>query len=76
MRASSGDLAGILLKEEAAVSFAKESGCTTVLKGHDTVTLFPTAAFMLTARQSGNGKGRSGDVLAGMLAGLLGQLPA
>jgi NAD(P)H-hydrate epimerase len=66
----------IINREEAAVSFAKESGCTTVLKGHDTVTAFPDGSFYVNGTGNpGMAKGGSGDVLAGMLAGLLGQLP-
>ncbi len=47
-----------------------------ILKGHETVTAFSDGSFYLNSTGNpGMAKGGSGDVLAGMLAGLLGQLP-
>lgn len=58
----------------AARSFAANHGCVLVLKGHRTITAFPDGeAFVNTSGNPGMAKGGSGDVLAGMLLGLLGQ---
>ena len=58
----------------AAREFAKTHGCVLVLKGHGTVTAAPDGRVILNATGNpGMAKGGSGDVLAGMLAGLLGQ---
>lgn len=58
----------------AARAFAKEHGCTLVLKGHATVTASPDGRTWINASGNpGMAKGGSGDVLAGMIAGLLGQ---
>lgn len=58
----------------AAREFAKAHRCTLVLKGHATVTAAPDGAVWINASGNpGMAKGGSGDVLAGMLAALLGQ---
>ncbi len=58
----------------AARRFAAGHGCVLVLKGHRTVTAFPDGeVFVNTSGNPGMAKGGSGDVLAGMLLGLLGQ---
>lgn len=58
----------------AARNFAERHRCVLVLKGHRTVTAFPDGtAFVNTSGNPGMAKGGSGDVLAGLLAGLLGQ---
>lgn len=62
------------VREEAALAFAKESGCVLVLKGHRTVTAFPDGSlYVNTTGNPGMAKGGSGDVLAGMILSLLGQ---
>ena len=58
----------------AARDFARAHGCVLVLKGHGTVTAAPDgSACIHTTGNPGMAKGGSGDVLAGMIAALLGQ---
>ena len=58
----------------AARAFAKVHGCVMVLKGHRTLTAFPDGeAFVNPTGNPGMAAGGSGDVLAGILASLLGQ---
>ena len=59
---------------EAARSFAAEYGCILVLKGHRTIVAAPDgrAAVNVTGN-SGMAKGGSGDILTGLLTGLLAQ---
>ena len=58
----------------AACSFAQEHHCILVLKGQGTVTAAPDGIyFQNTSGNPGMAKGGSGDVLAGMIAALLGQ---
>lgn len=58
----------------AARDFAAAHGCVLVLKGHCTVTAAPDGRAILNAAGNpGMAKGGCGDVLAGMLAGMLGQ---
>lgn len=61
--------------EDAAV-FAETYGCVVVLKGHETVVAFPEGkVYMCPVGNPGMATGGSGDVLAGIIGGLLGQLP-
>lgn len=57
----------------AAVDFAKEFGCIMVLKGHETLTTDGIHCYRNTTGNPGMAVGGSGDVLAGMIAGFLGQ---
>ena len=58
----------------AARAFAKEHGCTLVLKGHGTVTAAPSGqCWICGTGNPGMAKGGSGDVLSGMIAALWGQ---
>ncbi len=61
-------------REAVAQDFARCYGCILVLKGHRTLTAFPDGrVFVNTTGNPGMAKGGSGDVLAGMIASLLGQ---
>lgn len=75
-----GRLCGITAKEvnadrvNVALSFAKKYGVITVLKGSGTIIASPNGQALLnTTGNSGMATGGSGDVLAGMTAGLLAQ---
>jgi NAD(P)H-hydrate epimerase len=58
-----------------ARDFAKAHGCALVLKGHRTLCAFPDGqVYVPDAGNPGMAKGGSGDVLAGVLGALLGQL--
>ena len=60
--------------EECAVSVAKDLNCTVVLKGHRTLIAEPDGTLVQnTTGNNGMGSGGSGDVLAGLLGGLLAQ---
>ena len=66
--ASAGDRLG------AARDFARKHRCVLVLKGHRTITSMPDgAAYINTTGNAAMAKGGSGDVLAGMIAALIGQ---
>jgi hydroxyethylthiazole kinase-like uncharacterized protein yjeF len=66
----------IISRQDAASGLARDLGCTVILKGHETVTAFSDGSYYLNSTGNpGMAKGGSGDVLAGMIAGLLGQLP-
>lgn len=59
-----------------SLDFAREHRCVVVLKGHRTICAFPDGkAYIIDAGNPGMAKGGSGDVLAGVLGALLGQLP-
>lgn len=64
-------------RETAALNFAQEYGCILVLKGPGTVTALPDGScYVNPTGNNGMAKGGSGDVLGGMILGLLGQLAA
>lgn len=56
-----------------AASFAAESGCILLLKGHRTCITDGITGYVNRTGNSGMAVGGSGDVLAGILTGLLGQ---
>ncbi len=59
---------------EAARRFSVENRCVTVLKGHATLVASPEGRVMInTTGNPGLAKGGSGDVLAGVIAGLMAQ---
>ena len=59
-----------------ACAFAERCGCAVVLKGSGTVIAFPgEESYVLQAGNPGMAKGGSGDVLTGITAAMLGQLP-
>lgn len=75
-----GRLCGITAKEvnadrvDVALRFAEKYGVITVLKGSGTIIASPNGQALLnTTGNSGMATGGSGDVLAGMTAGLLAQ---
>lgn len=57
----------------AAAALARELGCIVVLKGHETLTTDGTICYRNRTGNPGMAVGGSGDVLAGILASLLGQ---
>lgn len=59
----------------AAMAFAAKYGCVVALKGARTVITDGTRRYVLEAPNSGMAKGGSGDVLAGLTAGLAAQMP-
>lgn len=60
-------------REAAAVALAKELQAVVVLKGHETVVTDAERCFINTTGNPGMAVGGSGDVLSGVIAGLLGQ---
>ncbi len=66
-----GELA--LGREAAAAKLAGESGAIVLLKGHTTVVTDGRTLYRVRAGNPGMATGGSGDVLAGVLASLLGQ---
>ena len=66
-----GDAAGD--RQASAESFAREYGCILLLKGHHTVVTDGEESYVNQTGNPGMAVGGSGDVLAGMIAGLLGQ---
>lgn len=66
-----GDLS--ITRCDAAVALARDLHITVVLKGHETVITNGECGYVNPTGNPGMAVGGSGDVLAGMLAGLLGQ---
>lgn len=60
-------------RQLAAAGLAKELGCVVVLKGHETLITDAHSCYRNTTGNPGMAVGGSGDVLAGILASLLGQ---
>ena len=57
-----------------ARTFAEKYGCILILKGHGTITALPDGSAVInTTGGPALAKGGSGDVLAGILAGFIGQ---
>ena len=58
-----------------SLSFAQDHRCVVVLKGHRTICAFPDGkAYIIDAGNPGMAKGGSGDVLAGAIGAMLGQV--
>ena len=71
-------LGGTITRDRAAsaLRFAQEYGCILVLKGHRTVVAYPGGEVYITTHGNpGMAKGGSGDVLTGVIAAMLGQMP-
>ncbi len=60
-------------RAEDAASLARELGCIVLLKGHKTVITDGKICFINETGNAGMATGGSGDVLAGIIASLLGQ---
>ncbi len=60
-------------RTNGAVTLANETGSIVVLKGHKTVITDGQSCYINTTGNPGMAVGGSGDVLAGMILGLLGQ---
>ena len=58
---------------EAAAALALDLGVTVLLKGHETCITDGKRAYRNKTGNSGMAKGGSGDILAGLITGLLGQ---
>ena len=64
----------IACSEELALQFATGNNCIVVLKGYETLVADPSGKLYRYSRpDSGFAKGGSGDVLAGLITGLLAQ---
>ena len=57
----------------AAVAFSRSTGCILLLKGHETVITDGNDCYVNHTGNPGMAVGGSGDVLAGMIASLIGQ---
>jgi NAD(P)H-hydrate epimerase len=75
-------LAGITVGEvqkdrlAAAMTYAAAHGCCVVLKGHRTVIAFPDGrAWINPTGTPGMATGGTGDILTGLIAGLIAQAP-
>ena len=69
-----GELTGDRISD--ARKFALSRECILVLKGHHTICAFPDGeVYIINAGNPGMAKGGSGDILAGIIGALLGQLP-
>ena len=66
-----GDLSASRL--EAAAQMSRDLNAILLLKGHRTLITDGTVCFRNTTGNSGLAKGGSGDILAGLITGLLGQ---
>lgn len=68
-------LGGVLMENrmECAAAMARNLGCIVLLKGHETCITDGTTHYRNKTGNPGMAVGGSGDVLAGMIAGLLGQ---
>ena len=60
-------------RKVAAESFAREFGCILLLKGHNTVITDGCRTYVNPTGNPGMAVGGSGDVLAGIIASLIGQ---
>lgn len=61
-------------RQKAAIALAERSGCMVVLKGADTIVAEPDGhAWINTTGQDGLSRGGSGDLLTGLIAGLMAQ---
>lgn len=68
-------MGGVLngIRTDCAAEFARENGCILLLKGHRTCITDGQTGYVNRTGNPGMATGGSGDVLAGILVGLLGQ---
>lgn len=60
-------------RQASAESFAREYGCILLMKGHHTVITDGVECYVNQTGNPGMAVGGSGDILAGMITGLIGQ---
>jgi ADP-dependent NAD(P)H-hydrate dehydratase / NAD(P)H-hydrate epimerase len=76
MQRLTGHLPSLDERLPTARAFAQETGVTLVLKGHNTLTAFPDGTVWINSTGGpAMATGGSGDILTGLIAGLVAQFP-
>jgi NAD(P)H-hydrate epimerase len=76
MERLTGHLPSLDERLPTARAFAQEVGVTLVLKGHNTLTAFPDGTVWINSTGGpAMATGGSGDILTGLIAGLVAQFP-
>jgi NAD(P)H-hydrate epimerase len=76
MERLTGHLPSLDERLPTARAFAQETGVTLVLKGHNTLTALPDGTVWINSTGGpAMAKGGSGDILTGLIAGLVAQFP-
>ncbi len=68
-----GKWKGDFEKLEMAKAFSKKYDCVLVIKGSNTITIYDGKGYVNTTGNPGMGTGGTGDVLTGMITGLIAQ---